>query len=145
MADPVSQEVELKRALAQYLHDQQVGVYKAGTIPYTATERGIFTNGPDLPTTLDNCIVLTSRRPIPEGRSNLVFPIDILSRVKGNRIAAGNLAGFIFDALDHKEGVPPGMHISWAWEFSRLDYSADSNGRTASIQTFYFRGRRRGA
>lgn len=144
MADPDSQGLELKRALARYLHDEQAGVYKA-VGSYLATERGIFTNGPDLPTTLDNCIVLTDRKPIPEGRSDLIFPIDVLSRVKGNRIAAGNLAGVLFELLDHKEGVPAGLHISWAWETSRLDYSADSSGRSSTIQTFYFRGRRRGA
>lgn len=143
MADPVSQELELKRALAQYLHDKQVGIFKPGA--YLATERGITTNGPKLPTSYDECIVLTSRRPIPEGRSNLIFPVDVFSRVKGDSNAAGNLAGLIFETVDHKENVPPGLHISWAWEFSRLDISADSSGRSATLQTFYFRGRRRGA
>lgn len=143
MADPDSQELLLKRGLAQYLHDLSIGVYKpVGS--YGASERGILTNGPDLPTTLDNCIVLTSRRPIPDGKANLIFPIDTLSRVKGNRIAAGNLAGLLFDTLDSKENVPPGLHISWCEEISRLDYSADANGRSSTIQTFYFRGRRRG-
>lgn len=142
MADPDSQELLIKRALAQYLEDRGAGVYRSDGTSYTASERGVYTNGPTLPTTGDNCIVLASRKPIADGRANLIFPIDVYGRVKGNNLAAGNLAGLIFTLLDQKSNVPPGMHISWCYEFSRLDISADSNGRCAFASTYYFRGRR---
>lgn len=141
MVDPDSPELILKRALAQFLHDNGAGVYKAAG-SYVATERGIFTNGPTLPTTLDNCIVLATRKPIADGRANLIFPVDVYGRVKGNNLAANNLAGLLFGLLDHKSNVPPGLDISWCHEFSRLDISADSSGRSAFSSTYYLRGRR---
>lgn len=142
MADPDSPELLLKRALAQYFEDNGAGVYRPAVGDnYLPTERGIFTSGPILPT-LDNCIVLTSFQPIAEGRADMIWRIQALTRVKGSIVAAGNAAALVSSLIDQKENVPPGLHISWAWSFSRLDITADSNGRAAVAETFYFRGRR---
>lgn len=142
MADPISPELVLKRALAQYLADADAGVYRpvAGD-NYLPTERGIYTSGPMLPT-LDNCIVLTSFQPIAQGRADMIWRVQALTRVKGNNVAAGNAAALVSSLIDQKENVPPGLHIAWAWSFSRLDITPDSNGRAAVAETFYFRGRR---
>lgn len=142
MADPVSRELLFKRTLAQYLEDHGAGVYNDDGTAYTSGQRGIYTNGPTIPTTGDACIVLTSFKPISDGRANLIYRVQVFIRVKGNGIAAGNAAGLIADLIDHKENVPPGLDVSWAWSFSRLDIAADSNGRSAVAETFHFRGRR---
>lgn len=141
MPDPDSPELILKRALAQYLHDEEAGIYRP-TTPYLASERGILTSGPTLPTTIDNCIVLTSLQPIAEGRADMIWRIQAYTRVKGSNVAAGNAAAFVSSLIDQKEDVPPGLHIAWAWSFSRLEFAPDSNGRSAVAETFYFRGRR---
>lgn len=142
MADPVSRGLILRRALAQYFEDQSIGVYRSDGTNYTATERGIFTNGPTLPTTLDNCLVLTSLTSIADGRANMVDRVQVFGRVKGNNIAAENLEDLVFSRLDQKEGVPPGLHISWAWRFSMLQFEPDTNARSSFAATYYFRGRR---
>lgn len=141
MADPESPELLFKRALAQYLEDQGVGVYNDDGASYASGVRGIYTNGPTLPTA-DNCIVLTSLKPISDGRANRIYRIQVFTRVKGNNISANNVAHLVWAALDHAENVPPGMDVSWVEEFSRLDFEPDSNGRSAVAQTFHFRGRR---
>lgn len=142
MADEISPELELKRALAQFLHDNGHGVYKP-VGAYTATERGIYTNGPTLPTTGDNAIVLTTFQPVSDGRSNLLFRVQIFLRLKGSNITVGNAAAGIRADLDHKEGVPPGLNISWCESVSRLDFEPDSNQRAAVAENYTFRGRRR--
>lgn len=139
MAD--SPELEMKRAIAQWLNDESFGVYKT-VGSYAPSQRGIFTNGPTLPTTLDECIVLTSRKPIADGRADLVFPVQFFIRVNGNSIAAGNAAGDLWRRLDQRSNIPPNRNVSWAWEFSRLEFEPDTNGRSAVASTFYFRARR---
>lgn len=142
MPDPDSPELILKRALAQYLETAGAGAYRPAVGDnYLSTERGIYTGGPTLPTA-DNCIVLTSLQPIAQGRADMVWRIQAYTRVKGSNVAAGNAAAFVSSLIDQKENVPPGLHVAWAWSFSRLEFGPDSNGRSAVAETFYFRGRR---
>lgn len=134
------------RALAQALDDLEVGLYKP-TGTYTTADAtlalpAILVTGPDLPTTLDNCIVLNQLDPIVEGRADLVHRVQVISRLKGTQVQARNLAWELFTALDHKEQIPPGFNISWVWLFSELRATKDSSARYTTYQTFYFRGRR---
>lgn len=133
------------RALAQAIDDLELGLYKAsGT--YTASESTLakpaILIGNDLPTTLDNCLVLNQQDPIVDGRANLTHRVQIISRLKGTRNDSRNHAWALFMALDHKEHIPPGFNISWVWRFSELHTNKDSNGRYTVYQNFYFRGRR---
>jgi hypothetical protein len=141
-----SYPVLLERALAQAIHDSSVGFYKTSgaytTAEATLARPAIHTNGPDLPTSIDNCIVITQLEPMIEGRGNIVWRFQIFSRVKGTKVQAKNLAWALFKLLDHKQGIPAGFHISWVWMFSQLAFTADSNGRHSTAQTFYLRGRR---
>lgn len=141
MVDPTSPLLLLRRALATDMNANAIGVYKT-TGSYLATERGIFTNGPTLPTTLDNCIVLTSLPSIPEDRANLIHRIQIFGRVDGNNIAAENLEQLIFARYDHSHGIPTGFNISWMSRFSTLQFEPDSSGRASFAATYYLRGRR---
>ena len=141
---PDSYPVLFARALAQHLDDENVGLYKttgAYTPQETATTPGILL-GDDFPTGFDNCIVINELQPVPDGRANIVWRFQLLSRVKGTRAAARNLAWSIFEALDHRENVPAGFDVSWVWLFNQLPFTADSQGRRSTAQTFYFRGRR---
>lgn len=141
MTDAPSPELILKRALAQYLHDHGAGVYRPDGSGYLPGERAIRTDGV-LPATNDNCIALRSFHPAAEGRANMIWRVQALTRVKGSLIQAGNAAAVVSALIDQRENVPPGLHISFAWSFSRLEIDPDSNGRAAVAETFYFRGRR---
>ena len=140
MADPDAYPIIFRRALAQHLADQGVGVYS--TSNYASTDRGIYTNGPEMPTTNDNAIVLSWLQPIASGRANMLYRVQIMSRVKGSRIAAENFAALIEAAMDQKQNVPPGMNVAWCELFSSLTLSADSSGRCAVSATYHFTGRR---
>jgi hypothetical protein len=140
VADPDAYPILFRRAVAQHLADQGAGVYSAGA--YASTDRGIYTNGPALPTTLDNCIVLSWLSPIATGRAGMLYRLQVTSRIKGSVIAAENFAALIEAAMDQKQNVPPGLFVSWCELFSSLALSADSSGRCATIQTFHFTGRR---
>lgn len=142
---PDSYPVLFERALAQHLDDLELGLYKPSgsyTVAEATLARPAITSGPDLPTTLDNVIVLTSLDPIRDGRANLTHRIQILSRLKGTKVQARNLAWELTTALDHQQNIPAGFHVSWVSLFSELPFSKDSNDRYATAQTFYFRGRR---
>jgi len=143
VADPDAYSLLFKRALAQHLEDQGAGVYRSDGTNYLSTERGIYTNGPDLPTAAgtDNCIVLTWLSPIPDGRGDMLYRVQTFTRVKGNVITAENAAAVVGGALDQKQGVPFD-DVSWCELFSQLTFTADSSGRTAVAQTFHFTGRR---
>ena len=140
MADPDAYPIIFRRALAQYLADQGVALYS--TSNYASTDRGIYTNGPTMPTTNDNCVVLSWLSPIADGRANMLYRVQIMSRIKGSSIAAENFAELISAPLDQKQNVPPGMNVAWCELFSSLALSADSSGRCATSQTFHFSGRR---
>lgn len=138
--------VLFQRALGQHLHNAALVNYKtSGT--YTAADATLtkpgLTFGPDLPTTFDNVVMLTTLEPIRDGRADLIHRIQVTSRLKGTKVQAQNLAWALFTALDQQENVPAGFHISWATMFSQLGPTTpDSSGRFLIYQNFHFRGRR---
>lgn len=140
-----SYPVLFDRALAQSLDDLNLGLYKSSGV-YTVAESTLqlppILISNDMPTTLDNCIVLNQQEPIIEGRADLVQRVQIISRLKGTLTQSRNLSWAIFTALDHKEQIPAGFNISWVWRFSELRTTKDTNGRYTVYQNFYFRGRR---
>ncbi|WP_213816182.1 hypothetical protein [Glaciihabitans sp. dw_435] len=143
MADPIAPEVTLRRGLAQYLADHDVAVYRP-VGAYTAGERGIYTLGAGMPTVAgsDNALVLRSLQTVATDRADMLYRVQIESRIKGSPIDAENLAAFIASVMDQKQDVPPGLHIAWCSLFSQLAISADSSGRCGTFQTFHLMGRR---
>lgn len=142
MSDPDTYPVILKRGIALFAAEQGLGVYRSDT-PYTPAERGIFTNGPDLPTTLDNCIVLTALSPTFDGRENMITPVQFRFRIVGSVIAAENFGQRIiatFDLLERQ--VFGGLRISLVEYRNALAFTPDSNGRPGGTVTHYFHGRR---
>lgn len=136
MAD--APEVILNRALAQFLHDRGLAIYQpVGAIP----ERGIRTDGV-MPTTVDEFTLLSPLRPIPDGRADMVYRTHVYTRRKGSVLVARNWAADLRAVLDQKEYTPAVLGISWAWEFSGDDHEPDSQGRSAAVATYCFRGRR---
>lgn len=142
-SDPDAYPIIFRRALAQYLEDSGVGVYNSDGANYAAGERGIYPKG-TIPTYAgsDNCIVENWLSPIPDGRANMLYRVQLFSRVKGDRTAAENFAALIEGALDQKQNIPAGHNVSWVELFSALALSADTSGRCGTYQTFHFSGRR---
>lgn len=136
MAD--APEIILNRALAQLLHRHDLAVYQpTGAI----SERGIRADG-IMPTTVNEFTLLTPLRPIPDGRADMTYRTQIYTRRVGSILTARNWAADLRAVLDQKEYTPAVLGISWAWEFSGDDYEPDTQGRSAAIATYYFRGRR---
>lgn len=136
MAD--APEIILNRAIAQLLHDNDLAVYKpTGTIP----ERGIRTDGV-MPTSVNEFTLLTALRPVPDGRADMTYRTQIYTRRFGGLNVPRQWAADLRAVLDQKEYTPAVLGISWAWEFSALDFDPDTQGRSAVAATYYFRGRR---
>lgn len=131
-------EIVLNRAIAQLLHDHDLAVYQTvGAIP----ERGIRLDGV-MPTTVNEFTLLTPLRPIPDGRANLIYRTQVFTRRKGSVLIPRAWASQLRGVLDQTEYTPNVLGISWTWEFSGDDYEPDSQGRSAAVATYYFRGRR---
>lgn len=131
-------EIVLNRALAQLLHDNGLAVYRpTGAI----AERGIRLDGV-MPTTVNEFTLLTPLRPIPDGRADLVYRTQVHTRRVGSLLTARSWAADLRALLDQKAYVPAVLGISWAFEFSALDFEPDTQGRAAVAVTYHFRGRR---
>ncbi|MDN4598455.1 hypothetical protein [Leifsonia virtsii] len=145
MADPIAYPVRLARGVAQHAADAGLGVFRLDGPKYTDPEVGIFTNGPELPTTIDRCIVLTVLDPTPEGRENLITPIQFRYRLAPGATPTDAL-GFgwrIRETYEHLERVVFGdVRISFVEYRNSLPFTADSSGRPGGTVTLYFRGRR---
>ena len=136
MAD--APEIILNRALAQLLHDANLAVYKpTGAI----VERGIRLDGV-MPTTVNEFTLLTPLRPIPDGRADMVYRTQIYTRRTGSALTARSWAADLRALIDQKEYTPSVLSISFAREFSALDFDPDSQGRAAVAATYHFLGRR---
>lgn len=136
MAD--SPEKLLNRALAQMLHDNDLSVYAAtGVTP----ERGIRLDG-IMPTTLKEFTLLTPLRPIPDGRADIIYRTQIYTARVGSPLTIRDWAAELRAVLDQKAYTPNVLGISWAWEFSGLDFDRDTQDRVATAATYHFRGRR---
>lgn len=136
MAD--SAEKLLNRALAQFLHDNGLAVYNpTGAI----AERGIRIDG-IMPTTVDEFTLLTPLRPIPDGRADIIYRTQIYTRRKGSILLVRDWMADLRRVLDQKEYTPNLLGIAFATEFSGLDFTPDSSGRSAAAATYHFLGRR---
>jgi hypothetical protein len=138
---PDSFPVRFVRGVAQHAADKGLGVFRLTGAAYANPERGIRTDG-IVPTTIDNCLVLTARRPIADGRANLILPVQFFSRTKGTPTDAQNYAWSVVEAFDQRENLLPELNVAWSWLFSQADFQPDTNGRVSVAQTFYFRTRR---
>ncbi|MEA1264250.1 hypothetical protein MicroSTF_14500 [Microbacterium sp. STF-2] len=136
MAD--APEIILNRALAQLLHDAELAVYKPiGPI----VERGIRLDGV-MPTTVNEFTLLTPLRPTPDGRVDMIYRTQIFTRRFGTPLTLRSWAADLRAVLDQKEYTPAVLGISFATEFSALDFDPDSQGRAAVAATYHFLGRR---
>lgn len=135
MAD--APEVVLNRTLAQLLHDHELAVYNPTSVP----ERGIRLDGV-MPTGLKEFTLLTPLRPIPDGRADMIYRTQIYTARLGSPNTIRNWHAGLRAVLDQKEYTPAVLGISWAWEFSALDFDRDTQGRVAVAATYHFRGRR---
>lgn len=137
--------VRLLRGVAQHAADAGLGVYRLPGPPYTNPEVGILTNGPDLPTTIDRCIVLTLLDPTPDGREDLITPIQFRYRLAAgasntDALAFGWRIRETFDQLER--AVFGDVRIAFVGYRSALPFTPDANGRPGGTVTFYFLGRR---
>ena len=135
MAD--APEITLNRALAVLLQSEGLAVYQpTGAIP----AKGIRLDG--VMPTIDEFTLLTPLRPIPDGRADMTYRTQIYTRRKGSPLVARQWAADLRAVLDQTEYTPNTLGISWAWEFSAVDFDPDTQGRSAVAATYYFRGRR---
>lgn len=136
MAD--APEIILSRALAQLLHDNGLAMYDpVGVI----REKGIRTDGV-MPTTVTEFTVITPLRPIPDVRADIVYRSQIYTIRKGSPLTIRTWAADLRAVLDQTEYTPNVLGISWAYEFSGIDFDRDTQGRVATAATYHFRGRR---
>ncbi|MCI2959550.1 hypothetical protein MN032_17840 [Agromyces atrinae] len=140
MADLDAPEITLCRTIAGMLHAAELGIYQA-TGAYSKTEHGIIIDG-DLPTTIDNCTVIIPETPLADGSSDMLYRVQLLTRIKGRLPVVRARAHRIFELFDHREYTPNILGISWTEEYSRLYFTADTQGRGMVAQNFQFRGRR---
>ncbi|MGB3413627.1 MAG: hypothetical protein WBA28_02815 [Microbacteriaceae bacterium] len=137
--------VLLKKGVAAYLDVLGIGIYKstgAYTPEETITLPGIVTSG-EVPTTFDNCIVLSTMRPVFTGRADIETPIQVFARRRGTRSDIENFSETILNALNDKSHmVLNELPISFIQYRNGLIFERDTQGRYASNQTFYFRGRK---
>lgn len=137
MAD--APELTLRRTLAQLLDDWELAVYApAGQIP----EKGVEFKGV-MPTTVDDVTVLTSPPTTADGGpANVLYRVQFYTRRAGSPLVVEKWATDLFARLDQKEYLPQVLGISWAWEYSRLYFDPDTQGRAAVACNYAFRGRR---
>jgi len=130
-------EIVLNRALAQLLHDANLAVYQpTGAIP----DRGIRLDG--IMPTINQFTLLTPLSPIADGRADMVYRTQLYTRRTGSLATVRGWAADLRALVDQKEYTPNVLGISWAYEFSVLDFEPDSQGRSAVACTYHFRGRR---
>ena len=135
---PDAPELVLNRAIAVLLQSEGLAVYQpTGAIP----ERGIRLDG-IMPTSVNEFTLITPLRPIPDGRADMTYRAQIYTRRVGSLLTARGWAAALRNALDQQEYTPPVLGISWAYEFSSLDFEPDTQGRAAVACTYHFRGRR---
>ena len=135
MAD--APEIILNRALAELLHTAGLAVYApTGAIP----AKGIRLDG--VMPTIDEFTLLTPLRPVPDGRADMTYRTQIYTRREGSPLVTRQWAADLRSLIDQREYTPSVLGISWAWEFSALDFDPDTQGRSAVACTYMFRGRR---
>lgn len=137
MAD--TPEMILNRALAQLLHDHDLAVYLPP--PAAVPERGVRTDG-IMPTSVKEFTLLTPLRPVPDGRADMTYRTQVFTRRKGSLALVRGWAAELRRVLDQQAYTPTVLGISWAWEFSGLDFAPNTDGYADTVATYHFRGRR---
>lgn len=141
-----SYPVLLKKAFAADVAARGLGVYKA-TGAYspedTAELAGVFTNGPDLPLSVDRCLVLTTLTPFDDGGpANRVTPLQLTDRLPGSRDDAENRFEAFRSAYHGRERVILGpLSFRRIQLVSSLFISADTQRRVGYFITFHLYGR----
>jgi len=95
-----------------------------------------------MPTTVNEFTLLTPLTPIPDGRADIIYRTQVYTRRVGSPLTIRSWAAELRALWDQKEYTPNVLGISWAFEFSALDFDRDSQGRVATAATYHFRGRR---
>ncbi len=144
MAD--SYPVRLKKAFAADVHERGLGLYKPTggyTKAETAVLAGVLTRGPDLPTTFDRCLVLTTLTPFEDdGPANRVTPLQLTDRLPGTRDDAENRFEAFRDAYHNRRQVMLGdLPFRRIQLVSSLFITADTQNRVGYFMTFHLFGR----
>jgi hypothetical protein len=141
-----SYPVALRAGLAADLAAHDHGVLASSyTQASTATKPGISKNGPDLPTTYDRALVITTLTPFDDGRFNRVTPVQFRLRgpVGGIRDDIENAMEAIRDLYDGREQFTIGdFTFRIALQTNSLYITADEKGRHGFFQTVHFHGRK---
>lgn len=134
-------ETILAEALAAALVAAEVGVYRPDGPAYTTLERGIIVDGV-MPDSHSNLTVITPLTSTADGRANMLYRAQILTRLNGTMGDLRTLAYSIEELFDHREYTPAVLGISWSEIYSTLFFDPDTQGRVMVAQNFWFRGRR---
>lgn len=134
-------ETTLAEALAASLVAAELGVYRPTGPAYTSTEHGIIVDSV-MPDSHANLTVITPLTPTADGRANMLYRAQILTRLKGTTGDLRTLAHSIETLFDYQEYTPAVLGISWCEVYSTLFFDPDTQGRVMVAQNFWFRGRR---
>ena len=134
-------ETTLCRAIATILDTAGLSVWRQDGTAYLPAEHGLLIDQP-LPTKIDNCTLLIPSTPTADGHGNVLFRVQVTTRIKGGFTPLRDRASAINDLFDQREYTPNVLGISWASEYSRTYFDADTQGRVMVSQNFEFRGRR---
>lgn len=134
-------ETNLAEAIAASLVAAELGVYRPTGPAYTGTEQGIVVDGV-MPDSHANLTVITPLGATADGRANMLYRAQILTRLQGTMGDLRTLAHSIETLFDHQEHTPNVLGISWTEIYSTLFFDPDTQGRVMVAQNFWFRGRR---
>lgn len=134
-------ETILAEALADALVAAELAVYRPDGPAYTSLERGIIVDGV-MPDAHANLTLITPLNASADGRANMLYRAQLLTRLDGTMGDLRTLAHSIETLFDHQENTPAVLGISWAEMYSTLFFDPDTQGRVMVAQNFWFRGRR---
>lgn len=140
MAD--AQETTLAKAVAGIIAGAGLGIYRTDGSEYIATDHGILVDKP-LPTSFDNCTLITPFERSRSGRTEVTYRVQVATRLKAanrSKAALRERADQIAALFDRREYTPPILGISYAAEYSRAFFDADTQNRVMVTQNFMFTG-----
>lgn len=139
----MAEETTLARAAAGIIAVAGLGVYRADGTPYAAGEHALLVDKP-LPTSIDGCTLITPFDRVRSGRTEVTYRLQVATRLvslNGSKAAIRERADQIAALFDRREYTPPILGISYAAEYSRLFFDADTQNRVMVTQNFMFTGR----
>lgn len=140
MAD--AEETRLARAVAGIIGTAGLGVYRTDGTAYAAGEHAILVDKP-LPTSINGVTLITPFERSRAGRTEVTFRVQVATRLvspTGGKAAIRERADLIAALFDRREYTPPILGISYAAEYSRLFFDADTQNRVMVTQNFMFTG-----